>query len=181
MTTDSIRLRRPKGFTLIEVMLVSCLMALLGILLSAIWTGFGRPLGDVAARCRVTQEAILAADSLARDFGGALTGPDGRIGSKLDGCFVGRLQPGGAALRLCYDGGPNPNGVADWGEPDTVITYEVQDNNLVRWDENAGTTFIVARNVQQMTLTDLGTGVQIELTFQYRDITRTYTFVGMGP
>ena len=84
-------------------------------------------------------------------------------------------------LRLCFDGGIPADGLAEWGDPDSVITYQVQDGNLVRWDESAGTTFTVARYVQQLQLADTGNGVEIKLTFAYRNLTRTYTLVGLDP
>ena len=52
--------RRRRGFTLLETMLVSGLMVFLVLLASQAWSGFGRTTADAAARCRVAQEARLA-------------------------------------------------------------------------------------------------------------------------
>ncbi len=169
------------GFTLAEVMVVSFLTTMLALILSEVWAGLGRPLVEATARAQIAQEVNLAAAALARDFGGTLPGADGQLGGLADGKLVGHIEPAGTALRLCFDGGIAPNGLADWGDPDTVITYEVQDGNLVRWNENSGTTFTVARYVQQMQVADDGSGVEIRLTFVYRNVDRTYTLVGLEP
>lgn len=169
------------GFTLLEAVIVNALMVFLAMLVSTAWSAFGRPTADVIARCRVTQEANLAAASLARDLGGSLANHEGRIGGKLLLRYVGRMQPAKKQLWLCFDGGPNPNGQANWGTPDTVISYEVQSNRLIRWDQTAGTSVIVARDVDQLTLKNHGSKVEIKLTFKYRQITRTYTLMALDP
>ena len=169
------------GFTLLEVTIVSALMAFLVVLLSATWSGLCRPTADIAARCRVAQEANLAAASLVRDLAGSLANPEGRIGGKQLYAFVGRIQPSNAQLWLCFDGGSPPNGVADWGPPDTVIVYSVENNQLIRWDQKADTIHTVARAVESMAVQDLGDRVQIQITFSYRDITQTYTLIARDP
>jgi len=172
------RRRRLNGFTLLEVMVVSVAMGLLVLVLSGAWSGLGRPSADALVRCRVAQEANLAAASLARDFGGSL--PDQTTGRKQSGWLVGLLVVDDSQLWLCFDGEP-VNGVADWASPDTVITYEVQDDRLIRSNQQTETTFPVASNVEQMQLSQQAEEVEIELTFTYRDITRTYTIIGKNP
>lgn len=162
-------------------MIVNLLMVFLVMLLSTAWSAFGRPTADVVARCHVTQEANLAAASLARDLGGSLANPEGRIGGKSMLRLVGRMQPANSQLWLCFDGGPDPNGLADWGTPDTVISYEVQSNQLIRWDQNAGTAVTVARDVDRLESTDRGNEVELKLTLKYRQITRTYTLIALDP
>jgi len=162
-------------------MVVNVLMVFLAMLVSTAWSAFGRPTADVVARCRVTHEANLAVASLAHDLGGSLANHDGRIGDKSRLQFVGRMQPANSQLWLCFDGGPNPNGLADWGTPDTVISYEVQSNKLVRWDQNAGTAVTIARDVDRLESTDRGHEVELKLTFKYRQITRTYTLMALDP
>src|SRR5207302_6267791 len=160
----------PRAFTLVEALVVSSLMAVLAVLLANTWTGLGRPLVAVAARCRLAQEANAAAASLSRDWCGYLANNEGRLGGKTLYPLLGRLQPRNSELWLCFDGGTTPNGIADWGTPDTVISYQVVSNALVRWDQNAGTTFIVARYVDSLELQDLGGQVVISLTFTYRGL-----------
>ena len=169
------------AFTLVEVMVVSSLTTMLALVLASVWSGLGRPLVEATERAQIAQEAHLAALSLAHDFGGSLATNDARLGSLAEGQLVGRMQPNGTILRLCFDGGPAPDGLADWGDLDTVISYQVQNGSLIRWNENTGATFTVARNVQEMQLVDEGNGVEIKLTLAYRNITHTYTLVGLDP
>jgi type II secretory pathway component PulJ len=177
---------RPKGFTLTEVMLVGGLMSLLVILISGIWSGLGRSATDAVSRCRVAQEARLAAAALARDFGGSL--PEEPTGQKQCGRLVDRLIVGGTELQLCFDGEP-ANGVGDWSAPDTVVIYQLQTETtygkawkrLVRRNMATGSEFTVATNVDAMELTDQGDGVKIDLTVTYRDITRTFTIIAKDP
>ena len=168
----------PSGFTLTEVMLVGGLMSLLVLLISGAWRGLGRSSVDAFVRCRVTQEANLAVESLTRDLGGSLASQI--TGERQLGRVVGRLAVDGSALWLCFDGQP-ADGVADWGPPDTVITYEVQGSQLIRCDQQTGVALAVADKVSQMQLTEQVDGVRIDLTLQYRDLTRTYTIIAKDP
>jgi prepilin-type N-terminal cleavage/methylation domain-containing protein len=172
---------RSRGFTLVEVTVVSGLMAVLALLLSAVWAGFGRPATETIARCRVAQEMNLAVDSLARDLAGSLAGNAGRVGRKRDSQFVGWMLPGNSQLWLCFDGGTAPNGIADWAPPDSVIVYMVEGNALVRWDQTANTSFTVARQIDSMQLGMQGDELQIQLTFSYRNVTRTCTLLARTP
>lgn len=170
----------PRGFTLLEATIVSMLMAFLAVLISTTWSAFVRPVADMAMRCRVVQEASLAVASLSRDLAGSLA--DDSTGSKTKFSQVGRMQPANAQLRLCFDGGTTPDGVANWSAPDYVVSYYLDSNKLIRWNENAGTTFVVARDVDTFEVLDLGGDqVQINLTFQYRTVTQTYTLIARDP
>ena len=166
------------GFTLIESAVVSGLLALLALLLTEAWIGLGRPLAQAIGSCRVAQEANLALTSLARDLGGS---QPGIVGSPERGRLVGRLAVDGSELWICYDGGGAPNGVADWAPPDTVIVYLVRANQLLRQNQLTGEVFVAAANVEAMELADLGNGIDIRLTFRYRDTARTFTIVAKDP
>jgi len=172
------RLHRPGGFTLVEMMIAAALMSFLVMLISGTWTGVGRSAVDAIARCRMTQEANLAAESLSRDFSGSLA--EQSTGRRQLGSMVGCLAVAGPELWLCYDGEP-ADGVADWAAPDVVITYAVQNNRLLRSNLQAGTAFVAAGNVEQMQLAEQPDGVTIDLTFKYRNVVKTYTFEAKGP
>ena len=160
-------------------MLVGVLMSLLVVLVSGAWSGLGRPSADALVRCRVAQEANLALESLARDLGGSL--PEQAVGQKQSGRLVGRLVVDDSQLWLCFDGEP-ADGLPDWGLPDTVITYEVSDDNrLVRSNEQTQTAVALASNVQRWELDEQIDGLVILLTCSYRDLTRTYTVVAKDP
>ncbi|MBU4273151.1 MAG: type II secretion system GspH family protein [Planctomycetes bacterium] len=173
--------RRP-GFTLVEVMLVSGLMAFLAILLSSAWSGIGRSAVDVTARSQLLQELDLAVASLSRDLGGSLPIPSSLSGD-YGGIDVGALvgcRPNDLSdqLELCYDAGPDPNGRPDW-QSDTIVRYYLDpdpDENvstkiLVRSHDTAGTTttFTVARCVASLSVsvTPDEEWIVVELTFTH--------------
>ena len=134
-----------RAFTLVEVMVASALTLVLALILSACWVSLGRPLAGMIGRGRLVEEIDLANTSLARDLGGYLANDAGRLGDKTQGPLIGWMQPLPNQLWLCFDGGPQPNGVAHWGPPDTVIIYRLDGDQLVRYDQTANTTFTVAR------------------------------------
>jgi hypothetical protein len=172
------RLHGHGGFTLIEITIVGVMMTFLAVVFSMAWSGLGQPSADALVRCQVGQEARLAAACLAADLGGSLPGQGtGPVGL---GKMVGRMVVGGAELWLCFDGG-SPNAAADWGSPDTVITYAVEDGKLVRTNQAASTAFVVASNVTAMGVEEQGTGARIQLTFSFRDVERTYTLITVDP
>jgi prepilin-type N-terminal cleavage/methylation domain-containing protein len=177
------RARPRRGFTVLEVSVATGLLALLAVLISAVWVGFGRPSAEADRRARLATEANLAVAALAADLGGGIADESGR---RLEGKallrYVGRQEPGGSQLWLCFDGGPSPNGMADWGPPDTVIVYQVEGGMLVRQDQNANTSRAVAADVAGFGAEDLGDGrVQITLTLASRDLSETYTFIALDP
>lgn len=167
---------RRRAFTLMEVTLVSGLMSLLVLLLSSTWYGACRPALDLIVRGELLQEADMAVASLARDFGGSLANPSGRVGGKKQWQWVGWEPFGSSEIRLCFDGGSEPDGEPDWGVTDHVISYYVQDNNLIRWDGNADTGFTVAKHVSGFQVVSDGDDCfHIVLTFTFRGLTRTCT------
>ncbi|MHC4398922.1 MAG: hypothetical protein ACYTG0_04505 [Planctomycetota bacterium] len=168
---------RRGGFTVVEVMLVSVLMGFLAVLVSSAWSGLGRSAADAGRRCRVVQEANLAAAALARDLGGVLPGE--ATGPKEHGRLVGRQAVAGPELQLCFDG--NDDGQPDWAAPDTVVAYRVVADRLIRENVQTGSVFTVADHVDQLQLTELGDRINVALTFSFRDITRTYTIVAKDP
>lgn len=169
------------GFTLVEVMLVSGLMAFLAILLSSAWSGIGRSAVDVAARSQLLQELDLAVASLSRDLGGSLPIPsstprDPDYGGKDEDRLVGcRPNDPGDQLELCYDAGPNPDGRPDW-DTDIIIRYYLIEDEIFSTAEkktyflirsDAGTTFPVARCVAGLSVLLDGDWIVVELTFTH--------------
>jgi type II secretory pathway component PulJ len=181
MKVKSIQSVPRSAFTLVEAAIVSALMAFLAMLISTCWSGLVRPSADLAAQCKLVHEANQAMMALSRDLGGSLSNPEGRLGTKTAYKVVGRMQPTSSQLWLCFDGGAVPNGIADWGSPDTIIVYEINAGNLIRWDQTSNVTITVAKHVSSLSLQELGDRVQITLTFSYRNITRTYTIVARDP
>jgi prepilin-type N-terminal cleavage/methylation domain-containing protein len=172
---------RHRGFTLLEVTLVSGLMAVLAVLLGAAWSAVGRPAADVIARSRLFQEMDMAVAALSRDLGGSLANPDGRLGTKQQGSWNGWMNPDNDQLWLCFAGVNNTDGDAHWGPPDNVIIYQISSGTLVRADQNAGTAFTVAKYLDTMDVSSNGPFVQIRLIFTYRDVSRTCTLLARHP
>ena len=173
--------QRRRGFSLMEVSIASGLLIFLAMLIAETWIGLGRPLLETAHRCRVAQESNLALACLAGDLGACLPGSAGSVGGRSTSQLVGRTQPGGTQLWLCFDGGATPNGVADWASPDVVVTYELVSDGLVRTDQSTGVQFVAARKVDSLAVADLGGEVQITLAFAYRDVNATYILIAKDP
>lgn len=170
------------GFTVFEVMIVSGLMVMLVMLLSAAWSGFGRPTVDLMARCQMAQEMNLAAAFLASDFGGSPPGAEARLGKQQQAQLVGWMRPTESQLWLCFDGGTEPNETADWSPPDTIVAYQVVEGSLLRQDQSTGLSLAVARNVDAMEVEPgENSSVVIRLKFKVRGLVRTYTLVARVP
>jgi prepilin-type N-terminal cleavage/methylation domain-containing protein len=172
---------RRRGFTLVEMTVVCFMLSLLASLMAGAWAAFGRPAGDVDARCRIAQEASLAAETLCRDLSGYLPGSDARLGGSASSKLVGRMEPENTSLNLCFDSQSSPNGAADWASPDTVVVYFLASGILNRWDQSANVVTPVARYVTNFQAVDQGGSVSIEITFSYRNFQRTYNLIGVDP
>jgi hypothetical protein len=169
--------QRRRGFTLLEVTLVSGLTVFLAVLLSSTWALLSRPTAELIAWGQIFQEMDLAVASLARDLGGSLSDyqdASGQPGGKQQGALVECRQSSdinGDHLQLCFDGGDSPNGQADWNPPtsDTIVDYYVcsDSHTLVRWNQTTGTFFKAAKNVDQLQVVDNGDNFQITLRFRY--------------
>lgn len=170
-----------RGLTLLEVTIVSGLMSFLAIMLSTTWIGIGRPTVDVVIRSGIFQEMDTAVSALSRDLGGSLGGPEGRLGDKTKNRWVGWMKPADGQLWLCYDGGTDPNGEPDWGTPDTVIVYQIESNSLIRRNQNTDSTFIVADKLTDFAISEEGNAIDITLTFQNRDISRSCSLMVRTP
>ena len=180
-------LKRRSGFTLVEVTIACALTAFLAVLLSTTWALLMRPTADLIAWGQLFQEMDIAVASLARDLGGSQLDfrdisnnwPGEKRQGRLLACSGTFSDANGNHLRLCFDGGEppdNPNNTADWETPDTVIDYYVDagSKKLIRLNQNTGTLFTVAKNVDSMTITPSGaTDLQIVLEFK-GDVTATH-------
>lgn len=170
--------RRRGGFSLVEVTIAALLSSMLLLMVAGMWQSIGRSTRANLASVALATEARLAAEAFRRDFSGQFAG--GQPGDKRLGRLVGRMIVDGNHLRLCYDGAP-PNGEADWAEPDQVVEYFVDQQQLLRTDSQSAGALVVADGVIQFTVTDWGTGVRIELTLQHGNDQRIYTWVTNDP
>jgi type II secretory pathway pseudopilin PulG len=176
------RRNRSRGFTLMEMIIAGMLAALLGMLLAGALVAFGRPALEVEARARITQEAILATQSLACDLGGFLADISGRTGTLVQYPFsvppwdVSQGTPPGTVLLLNFQGASSGNLI--------VISYQRQGNLLVRSNSSTLVTTTIANYVTGFSVEpDPGNpnNVHINITIAFRNFTATYTLIGVTP
>jgi hypothetical protein len=175
-----------------ELTVVSGLTAFLAVLLSTSWSGITKSTLDLVGRGRLIQEMDMTVASFSHDFAGSLAVPStsSDLAGEDNGLWVGYRIIGGDTLQLCFDGGANPNGKPDWIPPtdDTIIEYRlepyvdshgVSTNRLVRqklYPEPADDNFIVAKNIDSMTLDDSDpTYLKIALIFKFHCFNGVYT------
>jgi prepilin-type N-terminal cleavage/methylation domain-containing protein len=165
---------RRRGFSLVEMTVTIFLMALVGVVLGDAWLAFGRPAITTVARCRVAQEANLAAEALAYDVGllaqPASAEPDTRYQA---------AQAGTTVLYLTIDDGTGALRTISYGPSSSDVT------KLMRTDLSApsGSGRVVAGLLAGLdavrdVLPGAGTGgvdvpgVRVDLTFTHRTMDR---------
>lgn len=174
-----------------EMVVASGLATMLVMLLATTWATFGATALEIEARARVEREGILAVQALAYDLGGFLdddpSSPGGRPGGMMsDLATYNPYQfldwnigtPG--VLLLNYSGGS--------ASPAYTVSYQVEGSQLVRTCTNLSsaesTNRTVARYVAAngFTVTAVnGNQIQITLIIAYRNITSTFTLIGVPP
>jgi hypothetical protein len=165
-----------RGFSLVETLLASVLATLLGVLLAMSCATFGRPALEVEARARITQEGILATQSIACDLGGFVADNSGRAGTSSQYVFSGWDLTHGNALVLNYQGASSTDLI--------VITYQHSGNQLVRYNSTSGVTTTIANYVTAFSVEpnpDNTSQALIQITIAYRYFTATYTLIGVSP
>jgi len=172
------RISRRCGFTLMEVVVVGALMSLLLMLFSAAWQGFARPTSSAVRRARLIREAGLLVEALSRDVGGSLA--EQPLGNKETSRLVGHTVIAGNELRLCFDGDPADE-IANWALPDTVITWTLTGDRIVRSNLLSGAVITVADSVDTFTVVDLPAAVQIQVQFSDGELTRDLTLEAVVP
>ena len=151
LRTTGARARRARGFTFLELLVVSILMVPVTIMATQFWTSFSRTLVDMAGRTVTARELRLILSGLAQDFGAC----------------VGATSVGEDDLVLCTDAGQYPNGVADWEPPDVVIEYYLSGGHLRRFDRSTGCDIALADNVSKLLVEELTDSV-VQVTIEVR-------------
>jgi type II secretory pathway pseudopilin PulG len=169
------RSRPHKGFTLLEVTIVSGLMTFLALLLFAAWSGIGKSTLALITRCQLAQEMDFAVAALSRDLCGNMALKDAetdpaRLGGKQNWRLLDwRIDPSTGYLELDFDG--NPSDSTKWKPADKIVTYrwDPPTHTLIRADDT-GSTFTVARNIESFSTypdSSDSTMLHIELIFAY--------------
>lgn len=170
---------RARGFTLVEVMVATAMTAFLFLMMSGMWVTLAGSMNDSLIDAKISQEAHFVLEIMRRDLGGFLPGKEKE--EKDENKLVGRLATSAGQLMLCFDGS-DADGVPEWGKPDTVIAYEVQNEQLRRIEEtNHGESFVVATNITAFTPTQLANGVRVDFTITYEGISKSYTLIAQDP
>ena len=165
-----------RGYSLVEAVLGAFLATILGLLLAMSCATFGRPALEVDARARITQEGILAAQSLACDLGGFLADSSGRTGTSTQYSFTGWDLSQGNVLVLNFQGATTSDLI--------VITYQQSGNQLVRYNSASGITTTIANYVTAFSVAanpDNSSQALIQITVAFRYFSATFTLIGVSP
>jgi hypothetical protein len=168
--------RDHRGYSLVEAVLGAFLATLLGLLLAMSCATFGRPALEVDARARITQEGILAAQSIACDLGGFLADSSGRTGTSTQYVFTGWDLSQGNVLVLNFQGTTSSDII--------VITYQQSGNQLVRYNSTSGITTTIANYVTAFSVAanpDNPSQALIQFTVTFRYFSATFTLIGVSP
>jgi hypothetical protein len=185
--------RRRAGLTVTEMIIGTAMASLMMLLLATTWTTFGRPALQVEARARIQQEGILAAQSLACDFGGFLADSPGR---------TGKVAPGGSSpyqpsTRPPWDASHLPDelwlnfyGATMSSSDQVIIRYwlDPTSNRLLRENLSTQVQTTVAQYVTAFSVvadTNYSNQVHITITITYPvanpRFTSTFTLIGVAP
>jgi prepilin-type N-terminal cleavage/methylation domain-containing protein len=164
-------IHRRRGFTLTEMLMTAFLMGLMGVLLGNAWAAFGRPAVANVARCRVAQEANLAAEALARDIGllavPLAQQPDSRYQNVQADSSIG------TTLTLSIDDGTpgSPRTISYAADPDDSTRLVRTDLSAPAGSGRVVATLLAGFETQRDILADVS-GVRIDLTFSHRTFDR---------
>jgi type II secretory pathway pseudopilin PulG len=155
-----------KGFTIMELLVVSILMIIVVLITSQFWMWFSPSVTEMIAREHILREARMAMQNLAADFGSA----------------VGAAPIGNNRLVLCRDGGDFPDGEPNWAAPDVLVDYFLEGNTLQRSDLSTGAEFTVADGISNLTVEQVSpTLLRITLALECRTVERQLVFMWSAP
>jgi hypothetical protein len=154
------------GFTLLELLVVSMLMVSVVVMTARFWRTLSLSMSDLTARAKMAEEMRFLVENISRDFGPA----------------VGAAVFDGDQLLICQDGGDNPNGLADWGEPDVIVEYFISNGQLRRFDRSAATESTVGDSISTFVAEKMpNSSIQLMVELQQDDVVRHATFTWSAP
>lgn len=162
-TTFNLKVKKcVAGFTLLELLIVSMLMVSVVTITAGFWRSISLSMNNLAARSKTAEEMRFVVENISRDFGPA----------------IGATAIDGDHLLICRDSIKNPNGLADWTEPDIIIEYFLSDGQLHRFDQSTESETTVADGVSMFS-TELTPGSEMYITveLQQNDTVRRVTFI----
>ena len=152
-----------KGFTILELLVVSVLMVIVMMIITQFCRWIVPSITDMSARWQVLRENRITMQNLAFDFGSA----------------VGFILVGADRLVICQDSGDYPNGLADWADPDIIVDYSFVNNKLQRSDLSTGMEATVAGCISNFEVEQISpTLVRITLELSCRNVVREMIFFG---
>jgi prepilin-type N-terminal cleavage/methylation domain-containing protein len=159
--TLMLRSKAAKGFTLLELLVVSILMVIVVLITAQFWMWFSPSLDEMVGRLHLLREGRIITQNFAADFGST----------------VGATPVGEDRIVLCKDGGPNPDGIASFAAPDVLVDYYLSGSKLLRNDISTGADFAVADNVSAFTVEEISpTVIRISLDLQCSTASRQMIF-----
>jgi prepilin-type N-terminal cleavage/methylation domain-containing protein len=150
--------RRPRGFTLLELLVVGMIGSIVLIGIANTWRWYSRSMYGAQRSTQLTRELKLSADAMAHDFGPAIA--------------VRALDS--ATVQFNIDAG-TPDGVAQWADPDTVIEYALQSQKLIRRDLSTNAEVPLAAHIKTIETETVGGKLQVHLTAEFRDEQQSIT------
>jgi type II secretory pathway pseudopilin PulG len=136
------------AFTLLELLVVSVLMAAISLIVAQMWRYFSVDLTDLGARARAAQELRLAVESLQEDMGSA----------------VAATRMSDSHVLICKDGPPDYDGVP-WNQQDVQVEYYLSEGKLVRYDHSTAAEMTIASDVADFAVADLSPSL-LEMVIQ---------------
>ena len=144
--------RRPAGFTLLELLVVSMVAMLTTMLVSQSWRSFHHQNANIVDRSRAAQELRFALDGLCQDMGCVLSATPAE-----ESRLVIQQNFGG--------GGEQP-----------LIEYLLRNAQLVRRDVNADTSVVIADRVTVFRVENVTeSAMKIVVTIECGSVARTST------
>ena len=158
--------RPAHGFTLVELLVVSVLMASVTLITAQMSQYFSEDMTSLAARARAVRELRFAVHGICDDLGAT----------------VGAIVVAEDRIRLCKDDGDDPNGQADWVPPDVMVEYYLSDGQLVRYEPASGSQIVIADSVSQFAVRNItDTVFEIIVAVARSDIERRVTLMWSKP
>ena len=173
MTPDPTRTRKRRGISLLEVTIGTMMASMIAVMATGVAVDVTRHMADNIAETQIASEARMAIESLRRDFSGSSL--DETSGDPDTWRLVGRMIPSVNELRLCFDSDRDAS--ADWIAPDRVVIYTQIGNRLVRSDLISGSSYTVARHVDDVQFIAASGEITVLIDFAFGNATETYTMV----